>query len=182
MVKDEIEHKMQKVLTHYQEELKNLRTGRPSSSMLDSVVVEVYGAEVKLRDLATASVVDSSQLVISPFDPTNVHAIAKGIEKANLGIRSVVEGAIIRVLVPPMSEERRREIVKEAKEKREKAKVIIREERRKSNDFLKKQKLDGNITEDEQKKQEKQIQKFTDTFCKNVDDAFHAQEKRILQM
>lgn len=182
MIKDDAKQKMQKALDHYKEELKNLRTGRPSSAMLDSVVVEVYGGAIKLKELATTSVIDSNQLIISPFDAANVQALAKGIEKANLGLRPSIEGAIIRVPIPPMSEERRYEIVKEAKEKGEKAKIMIREHRRKSNDCLKKQKLDGEIAEDEQKKQEKCIQKLTDTFCKDVDDCFHSKEKEIVQV
>jgi len=179
---DETKQKMQKALNHYEEELKHLRTSRPSSSMLDGVIIEVYGSEIKLREIATVSVVDSSQLIVSPFDPTNVHVIAKGVERANLGLRPSVEGAIVRVFVPPMSEERRHEIIKEAKDKGEKTKVLIRECRRKSNDFLKKQKLDGEIAEDEQKKQEKLVQKLTDTFCKKIDDCFHAKEKELLQV
>jgi len=179
---DEANQSMQKALEHYQEELKNLRTSRPSSTMLDGVRVEVYGTEMRMKELATVSVADGNQLVISPFDPNNANAIAKGIERANLGLLPSVDGTIIRVPIPPMSEERRHEIAKDAKEKGEKAKVTIREHRRKANDLIKKQKSDGDISEDEQKKNEKHIQELTDQFCKKVDDLFHAKEKDILEV
>ena len=179
---DEANQSMQKALDHYQEELKNLRTSRPSSTMLDGVSIEVYGTEMRMKELATVSVTDGNQLVISPFDPNNANAIAKGIERANLGLLPSVDGTIIRVPIPPMSEERRHEIAKDAKEKGEKAKVTIREHRRKANDLIKKQKSDGDISEDEQKKNEKHIQELTDQFCKKVDDLFHAKEKDILEV
>ena len=181
-VMDEAKQEMQKTLDHYQEELKNLRTNRPSPSMLDSVTIEVYGTAMRLRDLATVSVTDGNQLVISPFDPNNANSIAKGIEKANLNLLPAVDGSIIRVPIPPMSEERRREIAKEAKEKAEKTKVSIRDHRRRANDLVKKKKSDGEISEDEQKKSEKLIQEHTDKFCKQVDDFFAAKEKDILEV
>jgi len=172
---------MQKVLDHYKTELKSLRTNRPSSAMFDGINIEVYGTKMRLKELGTISIVDD-QIIITPFDPNNARAIAKGIEKANLGFLPVVEGTIVRVSVPPMSEERRREIVKEAKEKGEKAKIKIREERRKAKDWTKKRKLDGDISEDEQRKDEQQIQKFANTFCDQIDDMFHVKEREILQV
>ncbi|NGX50326.1 MAG: Ribosome-recycling factor [Chlamydiae bacterium] len=181
-IKDEAKSAMQTSLEHYQEELKNLRTNRPSASMLDGISVEVYGTEMRMKELATVSISDGNQLVISPFDPSNVNAIAKGIERANLGLMPAVDGTIIRVPFPPMSEERRREIAKDAKEKGEKAKITIRDHRRKANDQVKKQKSDGEISEDEQKKNEKLIQELTDEFCKKVDVFFTAKEKDILEV
>ena len=179
---NDAKQEIQKALDHYQEELKNLRTNRPSPSMLDTVPLEVYGTTMRMRDLATVSVQDGNQLVISPFDPNNLNSIAKGIEKANLNLRPAVDGSVIRVPVPPMSEERRREIAKDAKEKAEKAKVTIREHRRKANDLVKRQKSEGEISEDEQKKSEKAIQEHTDKFCKQIDDFFTAKEKDILEV
>eukprot|EP01066_Platyproteum_vivax_P004591 Platyproteum_vivax@DN15949_c0_g1_i1.p1 len=158
---DEANQSMQKTLDHYQEELKNLRTSRPSSTMLYGVSIDVYGTEMRMKELATVSVADGNQLVISPFDPNNANAIAKGIKRANLGLLPSVDGTIIRVPIPPMSEERRHEIAKDGKEKGEKAKVTIREHRRKANDLIKKQKSDGDISEDEQKKKKKKKKKST---------------------
>ena len=181
-IMDEAKQSMQKALDHYQEELKNLRTTRPSPSMLDGIAIEVYGTEMRMKELATVSVSDGNQLVISPFDPNNANAIAKGIEKANLGLLPNIDGTIIRVPIPPMSEERRREIAKDAREKGEKTKVTIRDHRRKANDMIKSQKTAGEISEDEQKKNEKLIQELTDSFCKKVDESYTAKEKDILEV
>jgi len=182
IIVDEVERDMKKTLDHYREELKKLRTNRPSPSMLDDVGISVYGTEIRLRELATVSVVDGNQLVISPFDPQNVHPIFKGIEKANLGLLPTVDGGIVRIAIPPMSEERRLEIVREAKDRGEKAKIAIREWRRKAKELLKVQKADGDISEDIQKKSEKSIQKLTEQFCKDIDACFHLKEKDILEV
>lgn len=179
---DEYKKLMQKTLDHYQEELKGMRTNRPNPSMLDNVMVEAYGSEMRLRDLATVSVADGNQLVVSPFDPSTAHAIAKGIDRANLNLRPAVDGSIIRVPIPPMSEERRKEIIKDAREKGEKAKVSIRDIRRKANEHIKKEKADGEISEDEQRKNEKMIQDLTDKFCKSVDELFAKKEKDLLEI
>lgn len=181
-IMDECKQNMEKAIEHYRDELKSMRTNRPSPHMLDSVSVEVYGAEMKMRDVATVAVSDGNQLVVTPFDPTATNSIAKGIEKANLNLLPAVDGNIIRVPIPPMSEERRKEIVKDAREKGEKTKVTIRDVRRKSNDLVKKQKGDGEMTEDEQKKNEKLIQELTDKYCKQIDELFAAKEKDILEV
>jgi len=179
---DEVEKDMQKTLDHYREELKKLRTNRPSPSMLDDVDVSVYGTEIRMKELATVSVVDGNQLVISPFDPHNVHSIFKGIERANLGLLPAVEGGIVRVTIPPMSEERRLEIVREAKDRGEKAKIAIREWRRKAKEILRAHKVKGDISEDTQKRYEKSIQKLTERFCEEVDVCFHLKKEDILEV
>jgi len=171
---------MDKALEHYKEELKALRTNRPSPSMLDNVSLEIYGAEMRMRDVATVSVADGNQLVVTPFDPSTANSIAKGIEKSNLNLLPAVDGNLIRVPIPPMSEERRKEIAKDAREKGEKAKVSIRDMRRKANDQIKKQKSDGEITEDDVKRDEKLVQDLTDKSCKKVDELFSEKEKDIL--
>ncbi|MCP5506636.1 MAG: ribosome recycling factor [Chlamydiales bacterium] len=181
-IMDECKHNMEKALEHYKDELKGMRTNRPSPNMLDNVTVEVYGTEMKMRDVATVAVADGNQLVVTPFDPSSANSIAKSIEKANLNLLPAVDGNVIRVPIPPMSEERRKEIAKDAREKGEKTKVTIRDVRRKSNDLVKKQKGDGEITEDEQKKNEKSIQELTDKYCKLVDELFVAKEKDILEV
>lgn len=181
-IMDECKQNMEKALEHYKEELKAMRTNRPSPNMLDNVTVEVYGTEMKMRDVATVAVADGNQLVVTPFDPSSANSVAKSIEKANLNLLPAVDGNVIRVPIPPMSEERRKEIAKDAREKGEKTKVTIRDVRRKSNDLVKKQKGDGEITEDEQKKNEKSIQELTDKYCKLVDELFVAKEKDILEV
>ncbi len=177
----DVKQNMHKTFEHFQEELKNLRSGRPNPSILDTVSVEVYGAAMKIRDLASVSV-SERQLLVSPFDPTTANSIAKGIEKANLNLQPIVDGNIIRIPIPPMSEELRKEIVRDAKKKAEDAKVGIRENRRKANDQAKKDKASGEMTEDDLKRSEKDVQKLTDDYCKKIDDFFAQKEKDILQV
>jgi ribosome recycling factor len=179
-VAEQTKIKMVAALDHFKTELKNLRTNRANSSMLDSVHVEVYGAQMRIKELANVTTPEPRQLLISPFDPQTARAIAKGIEAANLNLQPVVEGQSIRINVPPMDESMRKQIVKQGKEKAEDAKIAIRDIRRKNNELVRKQKSDGLITEDVMKKEEKGIQDFTDKFCKEVDDLFAAREKEIM--
>ncbi len=179
-ITEQTKSKMQAAVEHYKTELKNLRTNRANPAMLDGVTVEVYGAQMKLKELANVSVPESRQLLISPFDPQTAGAIAKGIERANLNLQPVVEGQSVRIHVPPMDEAMRKQIAKQGKQKAEDAKITIREIRRKNNELVRKQKTDGIITEDVMKKDEKMIQEFTDKFCKEIDDLYTAKEKEIL--
>ncbi|MEM8727591.1 MAG: ribosome recycling factor [Chlamydiota bacterium] len=181
-IMDECRQNMEKAVEHYGDELKNMRTNRPSPNMLDNVVIEIYSSEMPMRSVATVAVSNGNQLIVTPFDPSTANAVAKGIEKANLNLTPAVDGNVVRVPIPPMSEERRKEIAKDAREKGEKTKVTIRDVRRKSNDRLKKQKTEGDISEDEQKKNEKLIQELTDKYCKQVDLLFSTKERGILEV
>ncbi len=172
--------KMQAAIEHFKQELKNLRSNRANPAMLDSVMVEVYGANMRLRDLATVSAAEARQLLISPFDPQTANPIGKAIERANLNVQPVVDGNVIRINIPPMDENMRRDIAKLAKRKAEEAKVTIRDVRRKANETVRKQKADSEITEDIQKKEEKLIQELTDKFCQEVDDLYTEKEKEIM--
>lgn len=174
------EHKMQGALTHLKDELKTLRTGRANASMLDKVAVEVYGTQMRLPEIATVTVPEARQIVVAPFDQSNLHAIAKGIEAANLSVRPVVDGHVIRVKIPEMDQSVRQEMVKIAKRKCEETKVVIRNARRDGNEALKKKKADGMIPEDALKRGEKQIQELTDKFCKRADEETLLKEKEIL--
>jgi len=179
-IADETKSKMQETVDHLKKELSQLRSGRANPSMLDSVQVEVYGSQMRLKELATVTTPEPRQLLITPFDPQTAGPISKGIEKANLNLQPMLEGNIIRINIPPMDESMRKDIVKQGKKKAEDAKVAIREVRRKSNDTLKKQKADSEITEDEMKRGEKKVQELTDDFCKQVDDHFVVKEKEIM--
>jgi ribosome recycling factor len=176
----EVEAKMQTALDHFKQELKNLRSNRANPGMVESVAVEVYGAHMKIKELASITTPEARQILITPFDPQTAGAIAKGIEKANLNLQPVQEGGAVRINVPPMDQSMRGEIVKQGKKKAEDSKIVLREIRRKSNDMIRKQKADGVITEDGLKKLEKAIQELTDKFCKAVDDLFTAKEKEIM--
>lgn len=179
-IAEETKAKMLSAIEHFKQELKNLRTNRAHPGMLDTVFVEVYGAQVRLKEVASVSAPEPRQLLITPFNPQTCGAIGKGIERANLNLQPIVEANVVRINVPPMDESMRKEIVKQGKKKAEDAKIVIREIRRKNNDLVRKQKADSEITEDVMKKTEKTIQEYTDKFCKEIDDLFTAKEKEIL--
>ncbi len=179
-IPDQAKTKMQAALEHFKQELKNLRTNRANPGMIDGVAVEVYGTQMRIRDLATVTVPEPRMLLVSPFDPQTAGPISKAIEKANLNLQPILEGNIIRINVPPMDESVRKEIVKVGKKKAEDAKIVIRDIRRKNNELVRKQKADGDLTEDVMKKAEKTIQDLTDQFCKEIDDLFAAKEKEIM--
>lgn len=172
-------NRMQAQLDHLKEELRGLRAGRASPALLEPVMVEVYGAQMRIKEVGTITAPEPRQLVINPFDATNVQHIARAIDKANLGVRAVVEGKTVRVTFPELTQERRKDLINQAHEKREKCKIAIRNVRRDQNEAAKKQKSSGDITEDDQKRLEKQIQELTDKSCKEADDLVSAKEKEI---
>jgi ribosome recycling factor len=177
---DQAKAKMQAALEHFKQELKNLRTNRAHPGMVDGVEVEVYGTQMKLKELATVTAPEARQILITPFDPQTAGPIAKGIERANLNLQPILDGHVVRINVPPMDESMRKEICKQGKKKAEEAKVVVREIRRKNNDQVRKEKADGALTEDMVKKLEKTIQEHTDHFCREIDDLFAAKEKEIM--
>lgn len=179
-IPDQTKTKMQSAIEHFKAELKSLRTGRANPAILDGVIVEVYGANVKLKEVASVSAPEPRQLLITPFDRSTASAISKGIEKANLNLLPILEGGVVRINIPPMDESTRKEMVKIGKRKAEETKVAIREIRRKNNELVRKAKADGDIAEDVMKKQEKMIQDFTDQFCKEVDELMTVKEKEIM--
>jgi ribosome recycling factor len=179
-VTEQAKAKMQMALEHFKNELKGLRSNRANPAMLDGVIIEAYGSQMRIKELANITVPEPRQLLISPFDPQTSAAIAKGIEKANLNLQPVVEGQIVRINVPPMDESMRKQIVKQGKQKAEDAKIVVRDIRRKHNELARKQKADGIVTEDVMKKEEKGVQDLTDKFCKEIDDLFTVKEKEIM--
>lgn len=179
---DQIKAKMKTAIEHLKTKLKGIRTGRANPVMLDGVMVEVYGSLVRLKELASVSVPEARQLLISPFDPKNAPHIAKSIEKANMGLNPIVDGNSVRIKVPPMDEAMRKEMVKLCHKEREDAKVSIRNIRRDANDHAKREKAQGNIPEDLLKKLEKQIQDATDLFCKEADAATKLKEDEVMHV
>lgn len=179
---DEIEQtkaKMKAVIEHLKIELKGLRTGRANPAMVENIMVDVYGTQMRLKDIANINTPESRQLLITPFNRTDSAGINKAIERANLGLQPVMEGHAIRISVPPMDANMRKEMIKQAHQKREEAKVGVRQVRRDTNDRLKKQKNDGDLAEDALKGKEKKVQDLTDQFCKEVDDLVATKEKEI---
>ena len=179
-VESQVKAAMTAALDHLKQELKALRTGRANSAILDNVHVEVHGVRTSLRKLANITVPESRQIVVTPFDSSTVHAISKGIEAANLGINPMVDGKLIRLNVPPMDQNIRKQIAKQCKDLGEKSKIVMRDIRRKFNELARKQKADAVITEDQMKRLEKTIQELTDRHCKDCDTVCAEKEKEIM--
>ncbi len=179
-IESQVKGAMQTALDHLKAELKTLRTGRANAAILDKVHVEIYGSHMPLKALANINVPEARQIVVTPFDHSTINAIAKSIEAANLGVNPMVDGKVIRINVPPMDENVRKQMAKQCKELGEKTKVSLREVRRKFNDLVRKQKADGVLPEDQMKKAEKAIQDLTDKFCKEVDTTCAEKEKEIM--
>lgn len=178
-VLNDVKEEMKAAITHLGQDLKNIRTGRANPGLVENVLVEVYGSQMRLTDLATISVPEPQQLLVSPYDAGNTAAIGKAIERANLGMQCIVEGNVVRLNIPPMDQSIRDQMVKECKKKSEEAKVSIRNTRRKFNDQVREMKSSGEIPEDVMKKEEKDIQTLTDDFCKQADEITGAKEKEI---
>jgi ribosome recycling factor len=182
MLENEVKTAMQAAIDHFKKDLKNLRTGRANASILDNVTVEVYGSHMALKNVANVTAPEPRQIVITPYDASNVPAIVKGIENAKINLQAIAEGNLVRINIPPMDEASRKQMVKICSKKGEDAKIAIRELRRKYNELTRKMKSDHKITEDQEKKTEKSIQDFTDKFCKEIDVICKDKEKEILEI
>lgn len=179
-IESQLKAAMQAAIDHLKQELKALRTGRANSSMLDKVHVDLHGTRVSIKSMANITVPEPRQIVVNPFDASTIHAIAKGIEAANLGVQPRVDGKVIRIPIPPPDENLRKQIAKQCKDLGEKSKIVLRDVRRKFNELVRKQKAEGEIAEDQMKRFEKTIQDLTDRSCKEVDTVCAEKEKEIL--
>ncbi len=171
---------MEAAIEHLKTELKGIRTGRANPGLVENVRIEIYGTQMRLMDLASISVPEARQIVISPYDTNNAHAIAKGIDQANLNLRAAVDGPVVRVKVPEMDRSVREQMVKVVEGLCEKTKVSIRNVRRDGNDTIRKQKSAGELPEDVMKSTEKKIQESTDKYCKMADDLTESKKKEIM--
>lgn len=178
-IKEQTEQAMKEAIKHLEQELKNIRTGRANPGILDSVGVEIYGTQMRIRDLANVTVPEPRQLLISPYDKHNTGAIGKAIDKANLGVRPIVEGDVVRINFPSMDESVRKDMIKLCHKRREEAKVSIRNVRAHFNKIVRDDKAGGKINEDTMNVQEKDIQTLTDKYCKTADDMSAHKEKEI---
>ncbi len=176
---NQTEDKMKTALEHLKEELKAIRTGHANPGMLDKIMVNTYGSLMKLRDLASITTPEARQILITPFDPSNVGPIGKAIEASSLGFRPIVEANVVRINIPQMDSNLRAEMVKLCHKKREESKISIRNIRRDGNELARKQKNDGDISEDILKSTEKKIQELTDSYCKKADDLSAVKEKEV---
>ena len=177
---DEFSKKMDKTLVHLAEEFDAVRAGRANPKVLDRITVEYYGSETQLNGVATISSPDARTLVIQPWDTSLLKEIQKAILSSELGINPQNDGKVIRLIFPQLTEERRKELTKQVKKYAEEAKVAMRNIRRDGMDYVKKLKKNSEITEDEQKKAEKDLQDLLDKFIKKVDEALAAKEKELM--
>lgn len=178
----EIEAKMEKRINGYAGELKTIRAGRANASILDKVAIDYYGTMTPVAQVGSISVPEARTLVIQPWDASILKEIEKAINASEIGIAPQNDGKVIRLNFPPLTEERRKELVKQVKKYTEEAKVQIRNARRDAMDDFKKQKKDGDLTEDDLKGIEKDIQNLTDKYIKEIDDICADKEKEILEV
>ena len=172
--------RMDGALNHLEEEFGAVRAGRANAKVLDRITVEYYGSETPLNGVATISSPDARTLVISPWDTKLLKDIAKAIQVSDLGINPQNDGRVIRLTFPQLTEERRKELAKQVKKYAEDAKVAMRNIRRDGMDYVKKLKKNSEITEDDQKKAEKDLQTLLDKYIKKVDEALAAKEKELM--
>ncbi|GMO40104.1 MAG: ribosome recycling factor [Treponemataceae bacterium] len=173
--------RMEKAIAALKDEFKGIRTGRASASLLDKIKVEYYGEKTPLSQVATVSVPEARMLVVQPFDKAVIGEIEKEIQKSELGLNPSNDGKVIRIAIPPLTAERRKELSKQAKQLAENSKVAVRNIRRDANEDLKKAQKSGSITEDELKAKETELQKSTDKFIQEIDKVFADKEKEIME-
>ena len=178
----EVERRMEKRVDELVSEFKTIRAGRANASVLDKISVEYYGTMTPINQVGAISSPEPRMLVIQPWDGSIIKEIEKAINKSELGISPQNDGKVIRLTFPPLTEERRKELVKKVKKYAEEAKVAIRNVRRDSIEDYKKQKKNGEITEDDMKKIEKDIQNLTDKYIKEIDSVTADKEKEITEL
>jgi ribosome recycling factor len=174
--------RMEKAVAALEKEFSHLRTGRASISLLDGLKVDYYGTPTPVDQIASVSTPDSRTITIQPWDRAAFGLVEKAILKSDLGLTPVNDGKIIRIALPPLTEDRRKELVKVAKKYTEEAKVAVRNIRRDANDGLKKLQKDKAISEDDLRKGEADIQKTTDAFVAKMDQTFAKKEKEIMEI
>jgi ribosome recycling factor len=176
------EHKMEQALTHLREELSSVRTGRASAAVLTRITVEYYGSPVPLNQLASVNVPEPRLLVIQPFDKNSIGQVEKAIQQSDLGITPSNDGQVIRLAFPPLTEERRRELVKQVHHRAEEGRVAIRNVRRHAKDDIEKLEREHLISEDELARGEKELQKLTDRHVAEIDEAQRHKESELMEV
>ncbi len=176
------EAKMQKSIQNLQSEMTRIRTGRANVALVDSIKVDYYGTPTPLKQIASIGVPEPRLIVIQPWDASACQAIEKAIQKADIGLSPQSDGKVIRVPVPQLTEERRRELVKLVKRTGEECKVTIRKHRRDANEELKEKQKNKEITEDELKRFTEKVQELTDKYVAKVDEILQAKEKEIMEI
>lgn len=178
----EVESHMKHAVDHFHHELKHLRTGRASLGLLEGITVDYYGSPVPLNQVANLSVPDATMIVAQPYDPSQSSAIERAIMKSDLGLNPSSDGKIIRIPVPSLTEERRKEIVKKAHDLAEHAKNAVRQARREGNDKLKKKEKDKEISQDDERRGLDEVQKLHDRYIGEITTGLQKKEQQIMEV
>ena len=178
----EVETHMKHAVDHLHHELKHVRTGRASIAMLDPVVVEYYGTMTPLNQVASLTVADANLIVAHPYDPSSIQAIQRGISQANLGLNPSSDGKVVRIPIPALTEDRRKDLVKKAHDYAEHARNGVRQARREGNDKLKALEKKHEISQDDERRGLDEVQKLHDHYIKDINDALAHKEKDILTL
>jgi ribosome recycling factor len=178
----EADHKMEQAMHHLREDLSAIRTGRASSAVLSRIMVEYYGTPVPLNQLASVNVPEPRLLVIQPFDKNSVGQIEKAIQQSDLGITPSNDGQVIRLAFPPLTEERRKELVKQVHHRAEEGRVAVRNVRRHTKDVIEKLEREHSISEDELSRGEKELQKLTDRHVAEIDEIQRHKESELMEV
>ena len=182
MAKKSLEDRIESTKSYLKDELNTVRAGRANPALLDRIQVNYYGMPTPLKQLANISVPDPRQLLISPFDPKSVGDIERAILEANIGINPTNDGKVIRLIIPQLTEERRKELTKVVKNYGEDAKVAVRNLRREENEDLKKMQKDGDLTEDDLKDELEEVQKKVEKAIKDIDAIIADKEKELMEV
>jgi len=174
--------RMSSAVEALKKEFSSIRTGRASMALLDGIVVDYYGTLTPLQQLASLSIPESRQITIQPWEQRIIPEIEKAILKSDLGLTPMNDGKMIRINIPVLTEERRKQLVKVVRKRAEEAKVAVRNIRRDTNDELKKLEKDKHLSEDDVKKEQEEIQKITDSFIKKIDEIVEHKEKEIMEV
>jgi ribosome recycling factor len=177
----EMREKMEKTVEALDREFKKMRTGRASTSIVEGIKVDCYGTQMRLNQMASISSPESRLLIIQPWDQSVIGDIEKSILKSGIGLTPMNDGKLIRISIPPLTEERRKELAKMVKKMAEESKIVIRNHRREANDLLKDLKKESEISEDEMYKYQDKVQKITDEFIDKIDGVEKEKENEILE-
>ncbi len=181
-ITNDCEDGMKKAMEAFKRDLGKIRTGRASTSMLDGIKVDYYGTPTPVNQVATVQVVDARLITVKPWEKAMVAIIDKAVRASDLGLNPVSDSDLVRIPIPPLTQERRKDLAKQVKKMSEDARVAVRAARRDANDMIKDAEKDKAITEDERKAGEKQVQDLTDRYVALVDDTATAKEKEIMEL
>lgn len=181
-LKKDLKHRMETTLEVVKKEFAGLRTGRASVSLLDPIMVDAYGSQMPLNQVASVGAPEPRMLTVQVWDKGQVKAVEKAIRESSLGLNPATEGQMLRVPIPPLNEERREELKKVAGKYAEEGKIAVRNVRRDGNDQLKKMEKDGEISEDESHEYQDEVQKMTDSLIKQIDEALAHKQEEIMQV